>query len=219
MKIYRSLTIDIESGATLHEDSYSYSGPLALCDRGAAGQAKQGAKTAAGVGAAEQTNANQIGSSLIPGLERQAQNPVGYSPTDLNSQLVASQSGAGGANSAIAGEAGLAGARTRNGSGFTAALDESSRNKGRQESMGNLNIASKNAGLKQEQQQSAQQQLGGLYGTDTSAMLKAMGLVPQDVDAEANADKTGWVQNFSQIMSSLGAAGGGAGAVMKGMNS
>jgi hypothetical protein len=207
----------METGAVLHEESFSYEGPLALCDRSAQGQAKQGARTAAGVGAAEQTNANQIGSNLIPGLEREAQNPVGYSPTDLNSQLVASQSGAGGANAGVMGEAKLAGARTRNAGGYTAALDEASRNKGRQESQGSLNIASNNAGLKQKQQQFAQGQLSGLYGTDTNAMLKAMGLVPEDVNAEANAGKSGWLQDFTGIMSALGGAAQGAGSIMNGM--
>ena len=207
--------MDIETGAILHEDSFEYVGPLMLCDRSAAGAAAGAAKTAKNVGATEQTNANQIGNSVIPGLEREAQNPAGYSPTDLNSMLVANQSGAGGANSAVTGEAGLAGARTRNGGGYTAALDEASRQKGKQESMGNLDIASKNAGLKNEQQQFAQKSLQGLYGTDTDAMLKAMGLVPQDIQAQAAADKTGWVQDLSGIMSSLGQLGGGAAAMKK----
>ena len=190
-----------------------------MADRSAAGIAKQGAKTAANVGASEQQGANQIGSSLIPGLEREAQNPAGYSPTDLNSMLVANQSGAGGANSAVAGEAGLAGARTRNAGGYTAALDEASRQKGKQESMGNLDIASKNAGLKNQQQQFAQGQLSGLYGTDTNAMLKAMGLVPEDITAAAKADSTGWVQNLTGIMDALGNMAKGAGSVMSGMKS
>ena len=81
--------------------------------------------------------------------------------------------------------------------------------------MGNLDIASKNAGLKNEQQQFAQKSLQGLYGTDTDAMLKAMGLVPQDIQAQAAADKTGWVQDLSGIMSSLGQLGGGAAAMKK----
>lgn len=211
MKIYRLITIDVETGATLCEDSYSYNGPLALCDRAAAGIAKQGAKTAGNVGASEQQSANQIGGSLIPGLEREAQNPTGYTPTDLNSMQVASQSGAGGANSGIVGEANLRGARTRNAGGYTAALDEAARQKQKALSTGNLDVAAKNAGLKQQQQQFAQKSLEGLYGTNTDAMLKAMGLVPQDINAAANADKTGWVQDLSQIMTAVGSLGGSKG--------
>ena len=205
--------MDIETGAILHEDSFEYVGPLMLCDRSAAGAAAGAAKTAKNVGASEQTSANQIGGSLIPGLEREAEHPAGYSPTDLNSMLVANQSGAGGANSAVTGEAGLGAARTRNASGYTAALDEASRQKGKQESMGNLDIASKNAGLKNEQQQFAQKSLQGLYGTDTSAMLEAMGLVPKDITAQAAADSTGWVQDLTGIMKGLGSLAQGAGSM------
>ena len=39
----------------------------------------------------------------------------------------------------------------------------------------------------QQKQMSAQKELGGLYGTDTSANLEAQGLMPKDVSAETQA--------------------------------
>ena len=50
-------------------------------------------------------------------------------------------------------------------------------------------------------------------------MLKAMGLVPEDITAAAKADSTGWVQNLTGIMDALGNMAKGAGSVMSGMKS
>lgn len=211
MRIYRSITRDIETGEILEADFYDYEGPLALCDRGVAGAAKRAATNSANVGTREGANANQVGSSLIPGLESEANNPTGYTPQEENNMLVAGEQGAGGANSGITGQANLTAARTRNAGGYGAALDEAARIKGRQLSQNALDVKNKSAELAQEKQGNAQKALAGIYGTDTDAMLKAMGLVPEDVNAAANADKTGWVQDVAQLGSMIGGLGGAKG--------
>lgn len=209
MKIYLSVTRDIETGAILAENSYEYSGPLALCDRSLNSRAKTASDTATATGANLGSTASQIGSSVIPGLEQQAANPTGYTPVQKGAQLVAGEQGAGGANAGITGEANLEAARTRNAGGFGGALDEAARVKGRQLSQNALGVENKSADLAQKKQQFAQGELSGLYGMDTNASLKAMGLVPEDIKAGAAADSTGWVQNFADIMKSLKAGGGG----------
>jgi hypothetical protein len=203
LKIYDSLTIDIESGQILEEDSYDYSGPLLLCDRSLNQAGKNAATTATTTGGNEGAQANQIGSSLIPGLEQQANNPTGFSPTDLNNQTVAAEQSTGGANSAITGEAGLHAGRTHNAGGYAGALDEAARDKSRTLSSDALGVQNQNAQLKQTKQHEAQQQLQGLYGTDTSAMIGSMGLVPKDIDAAATANQSGWLQDVTGVINSL----------------
>jgi hypothetical protein len=70
-----------------------------------------------------------------------------------------------------------------------------------------------NTQTKLKQQQAGLQGLQGLYGTDVGAQLKAQGLVPEDINAWANANNTGWMQNVDQTISALGSLGTGAGAV------
>ena len=171
--------------------------------RSAQQQAQKAADTASTTAAGYGSAGNQVASSLIPGLERQANNPEGYTPEEMNNQLVAGEQGAGGANAGIVGQAALQAARSRNPSGQTAALDEAARDRTKQLSENALNVQNKSATLGQEKQQNAQKELGSIYGVDTEANLKAQGLVPEDVNAETNAGKSGWFQNMTSLISTL----------------
>jgi len=152
------------------------------------------------------SGASQIGSTLIPGLEREANNPTGYDPVTKNRMLVASQEGVGGAGSGITGEANLAAARTRNAGGFTRALDEAQRIRGRQLSTNALGVENESARLAQMKQQQARSELGGLYGTDVSGQLKAMGLANEDLNTALEAGKSGWQQNAMNWVNTLAGA-------------
>ena len=169
-------------------------------------QASNAEKTASTTAGKYGAAGDQIASSLIPGLEREANNPEGFTPEEMNNQIVAGEQGAGGANAGIAGEAALHAARTRNSAGETAALDSASRNKTRQLSENALNVKNKSAELGQQKQMTAQKELGSLYGTDTEANLKAQGLSTEDINAEVSAGKSGWFQNMTGLISSLGSA-------------
>lgn len=171
--------------------------------RSAVDQAKSAYNTASATAGKYGSSGDQISSSLIPGLEREANNPQGYTPEEMNNQLVASEQGAGGATAGITGQANLEAARRRNSAGYTAALDEAARDKTKTLSENALNIQNKSAELGQQKQMAAQKELGGLYGTDVEANLKAQGLLPEDVNAEANASKTGWFQNMTGLIDSL----------------
>jgi hypothetical protein len=151
---------------------------------------------------------NQIASTLIPGLEREANNPEGYTPEEMNNQLVAGEQGAGGANAGIVGQANLNAARNRNSAGESEVLDSAARDKTRQLSENALNVQNKSADLGEQKQMTAQKELGGLYGTDTEANLKAQGLLPEDVDAETKAGSSGWFQNMTALITALKGAGG-----------
>lgn len=208
MKTYSTYAIyDIETGKLLCRDEIPYASQWMLCDRSLAKKAGQAADTAKAVGSSEGANAAEVGANLIPGLESEAKTPQGYTPVEMSHQLVAGEQGAGGATSGITGEGKLTAMRTRNAAGVPAALDEAERIKGRQLSQNALDVANKSADLGQKKQMFAQGELGNIYGLDKNAMLRAMGLVPEDVNAAANAEKTGWVQNFTDIMKSLQGAG------------
>lgn len=184
--------------------------------KAATGAAQQAAKTAAGTGAQYGEQATGIGGMLVPQLEADVRNPQGLSPTQQNQMLVAGLEGAGGTAGGIAGQAGLQAARSRNvGAGTTGVLDEAAREKMRTSAGVGLDVATKNAMLQQQQRASALKQLEGVYGQDVGAQLKAQSLVPEDIDAWAKANQTGWLQDTLAVADTV-TGGRGARAFMPG---
>ncbi len=170
------------------------------------GAANTATTTASGYG----TGATDIGSTLVPFEKKQLTNPTGMNPTDINNMLVAGEQGAGGANAGITGQANLEASRTHNTGALSGVLDEAARDKTRQLSQNALGVQNQNAKVKLGQQDEASKALGGLYGTDVNAQLKAQGLVPEDINSWVNAGKSGWYQNTLQGIDTLtGAAKGG----------
>lgn len=211
MRIMTHAILDMETMQWVSVDSYEYDGPLALCDRSLQKTAQQGATTAGTTGGNYGAAAGQIGGNIVPFLEGQVNNPTGFSSTDMNNMLVANQQAAGGATSGITGQANLQAERTRNAGGFASALDQAARDRAMAQSQGALQIQNENANLKQKKQMEASQQLGGLYGTDVSAELRAMGILPEDVNAGANAGRSGWLQNTLGVIGALKPGGGSTG--------
>jgi hypothetical protein len=68
-------------------------------------------------------------------------------------------------------------------------------------------VQNKNAGVKQQQQKFAQGQLTGMVGQDSNSMLKAMGIQNEDLGTAVGADKTGWLQNFTDVMNAINKGG------------
>jgi len=167
---------------------------------------------------AEQGNANALYSKLFPTLSAEATNPQGYGPTDLAAMNTASQQSVGGSTAGAVGEGNLTAARTRNSGGFAPALDESVRSGQRQLSENAVGIQGENAKLKQAQQQAGISGLTGLYGTNSDAMLKALGLGNQSLEVEnqatgvgTQAGNSGWFQNFLNTLQALKPGGSTSG--------
>lgn len=180
-------------------------------DRAAAGAAQTAAKTAGDTAASESGAANGISANLTPYLTGQLLHPTGYSQSDLTQQLNGAEAGAGGATSGIKGEADLMAARSRNPAGFTGALDNAARSRDKAAASASEGVAANNAQVKLGQQQDAAKGLSGLYGEDTDAMLKSMGLQTGDINAQTEAGKSGWLQNMNATISAItGAANAGA---------
>lgn len=172
--------------------------------------AQNAASTASATGTKYGSEAEDIGSTLVPTLKGEATHPVGYDPRDLNAMLVAGEEGAGGATGSLKSEAELSAARTHNTGALSGVLDELARTKTRQLSENALNVQGENARLKEKKRQAGLSGLEGLYGEDVNAGLKAQGLVPEDINAWANAGKTGWLQNTLGTIDTL--TGGAANA-------
>jgi hypothetical protein len=201
---------DIETGQLLSHDGESFEEPQILFDRGAVQRAKEQGKQADTTGDVAGQAAQQEGTQLRTQLEQRAAHPEGLAPTDINNMLVKQQEAAGGANATITGEGKLAALRTRGAGGFAPALAEAARTQGRTLASGALDVANQNAMLKQQQQQQALSGLQGLYGTDTSNQLKAMGLSAEDLQNQLKAGQQGWYQNTLAGLNTAANLGGAA---------
>ncbi len=182
--------------------------------RGAQSQANNAYNNAVNTSSGLGASANGISANLTPFLTSELEHPQGYSQQDESAMLSAALGGAGGANAGLAGEAQQQAATTRNAGGFQAALDDAARQRSKAAAGASEGIAAKNADLKQSQQQNAAEQLSKLYGVDTSGMLDAMGQEANDVNAEANAGRSGWLQNTLGILNTIN---GGANTALRGM--
>lgn len=168
------------------------------------------AATAAGnVGAGYGAQAAGVNSSLLPFLTRELNSPQGYTQQQTGSMLDAAEGGAGGATSGLTTEANLASARNRNSGGFSGALDEAARDKDKALADSSEGIAASNAGLQQQQQQSAASGLSSLEGMDQGSQLKAMGLEAPDLQAQSSLNKTsGWGNQLGSLLGEAGSAAG-----------
>ena len=171
--------------------------------------AKNAANTAADTGAGYGANASTVNSQLLPFLTRELNNPQGYTQQQTGAQLNQAEAGAGGATSGLTTEANLASARNRNSGVFSGALDEAARTQAKNLSSTSSGIAAKSADLAQQHQQSAASGLSNMYGQDTSAQLKAMGLVPEDVNAGVNANQAPW-KSLTDYMAAMSKSASGA---------
>lgn len=153
--------------------------------------AKNAATTAGSTGAQYGSEANAINAQLMPFLTRELNNPEGYTQQQLGSQLNAAEAGAGGSTAGINTEANLAAGR-RNSGDTSGALDAAARERDKALSGVSSGIAANNAQLQQSQKQAAASGLQNMYGTDTNAQLKAMGLIAPDVEAGATANSAPW---------------------------
>ena len=174
--------------------------------RNAVGQASGAYNTAENTAANLGAEGQGIGANLTPFLTEEMLHPQGLGQQGVGAEQAAALGGAGGAASGITGQAVQRAAVSRNAGGYQAALADAARSRDAASAGASEGIAAGNEKDKMMQQQQGAEGLGGLYKTDTSGMLSAMGQESGDVDAEANASKSGWLQDATGI---LGALNGG----------
>ena len=170
-----------------------------LCLRAAVNQAagaeKTAGQTAAGLG---QQAANE-GAQVNPFYTQEMKAEHAYDPTQLNEMLTAAGAGVGGATGAATTEAKRNAATTGNASAGTAALDSLAREKMKTAAGVSEGIANQDVqGALQLRQQGAAGE-SGLYGENLKGQLAAMGQQASDINAETQADQTGWLQQAEGI--------------------
>lgn len=182
-------------------------------DRAAQSEAKSAFNEAQNVSAQEASQAAAERAQLLPFYRHEMSAQHLFNPNQTNELLNYAGEATAGSGAGAAGEAASAAARTRNTSGFTPALDENARQRAQIMSKANLGVGSEDImGAKQLNQQGAQG-MAGLEGIDTKAMLEAMGQQAPDINAQVNAGKSGWFQNMTDMIRSLGTLASGIGSM------
>jgi hypothetical protein len=169
-----------------------------------------------GDAATARQHSNQLYDQLFPTYEGEVNNPTGFDPITKAGMKTSAMQTVGGATGGAVGQGDLMAARTRNSGGFEAAGDEAERIGQRQLSADNMGIDQEDAALKEQHHQQGIAGEQGLYSGNQSELLASMGLGNQAVNTELEAGKSGWLQNFMQILQTIGGLGTGAGAAMSG---
>lgn len=197
----------------VREEGFEYDGPVARCDRAAQsafGKAAGQAGTAASQFQGEEQAEN---AALTPFYRQEMQAQHLYTPGQ-KSQLLSSVAAPLAASAATtAGQAASERARTRNTAGYSSALDQAARE--RQSALGQagLDIGAQDIMGAKELNQEGAKGMQGLYGTDVSGMLGAMGRQNEALQGQVEAGKSGWFQNMTGMLNAIGNAGKGIGAM------
>ena len=156
------------------------------------GQAKNAYNQAVDTSGMLQSGASTIGSTLTPFLTEEMLHPQGYGQQGLSAMTAAAEGGAGGATSGLTGQAMQRAAASHNAGGYQAALDAAARERTKASAGASEGIAASNAGLQQAQMQEGAKGLQGLYNTDTSGMLNAMGQEKGDIETAFSVHACAW---------------------------
>jgi hypothetical protein len=177
------------------------------------GQAKSAYNQAVDTSGMLGADASGINSSLTPFLTQEMLHPQGYGQQGLSAMTAAAEGGAGGATSGLTGQAMQRAAASHNAGGYQAALDAAARERTKASAGASEGIAGQNANLQQEQMQEGAKGLQGLYNTDTSGMLNAMGQEQGDINTELKAAAQGpdWMSTLSKGLGIAGQVAGMAG--------
>jgi len=153
------------------------------------------------------SNANSLYGTLAPELTQEVMNPRGFTPTEKAAMNTAGRQSAGGSMAGAVGQGGLKAARTRNAGGSDAAIQESARNAGEEASNAALKTEMADTGLKEHERESGLSGLEGLTNSQTGASIGALGIVPQAVNADTNAQNASWDWSKYLLDPAMSAAG------------
>jgi len=177
-----------------------------LCElRQASAQAGQAANTAAATGAQLGQEAQGELGVLNPFATREMQAEHAFDPSQLNELLTAAGAGAGSVTGAAQAAMQRQAATTGNAAGQTKGLQELARDRMKAQAGASEGIAGEDVqgALNLRQQGFAGEQ--GLYGENLKGQLAAMGQQASDINAETQANQTGWLQQ-AQSLAKTGAS-------------
>lgn len=153
--------------------------------RGTSKEGLANSQTANTLSSGYNANATDTLGVLSPALTQEVQNPQGFAPEDLTAMNTASQQSLGGSQAGAAGAGNLRAARTRNAGGGDAAIAESARQGMRQNSQNAVTIQANNALQREKNRQAGISGESGLFGEQTDATLKALGLSNQALGVQS----------------------------------
>lgn len=217
MRIHTRTVVDIKTGLVLEDHAYEYNGPIAKADRAAQAAATNATNQAAGTGAQLSQNAQGIYGPLTSFANSEIAAPPGYGTALPGMESTAGQIG----NAVSAGqqqEAQTRAANTRNAAGLSANQDAIAQAASRGTGQNIEGILAGNEQEKLQQQQQGAGILSGIYGTDVGGANSAYGQQANDINAQVNAGKVGWLQNLGGILGSLGQLGSGVGSAATGLS-
>ena len=188
---------------------------MGLFSNPGAGQAKAAYGQALNTSGMLGGEAQGIGANLTPFLTNEMLHPQGYGQQGLSAMNAAASGGAGGAMSAFQGGAAQRAGAMHNAGAFGASLDDAARSATKARAGASENIAADNAKLQQEQSQNGAAGLGGMYKTDTSGMLDAMGQEKGDIEAGVQAGQAGpaWMNTLGKGLGAFNALGKTVGGI------
>lgn len=214
MKVYTLTTVQMTDniGEYLPVEShcYEYSDklPIAKCDRAAVNTAKSNVSQDKSIAGQAGNEAGQDRGLLSAAYRNDINNPTGYTANQENQQLTAAEAGGGGGGAT--GTALLEANRTHNTGNTSNILDQIARTRMQGNAKASEGIAANSANLAQAKRASALQGVQGMYGTDTSAQLKAMGLSDEALNTQLKAGQQGWLQNAEGVVDTAANAAKGA---------
>lgn len=212
MRISTKIVLDSETLAVLARESYEYDGPIAE----AKGSSRLGANstTADTLSSDLTTQGLGINSSLIPTLQNEVNNPIGFGQQTLDEMQTAGGQTAAGSQAAAQQRAALAAARTGNLASLPSVQDKLARS-GAQDQSNNalgLDIANNNAKLKEQQEGIAG--LGGLASGDIGSGLNALGLSTTAAQDYTNSQNW-WEPLLGSVVGNAGYSTGSGGTAVR----
>lgn len=213
-RVRENPVFDIATGDLISCDAESFIEDFPIkCDRAIAKAAGTNSSTAGSTAGGYGAQGQQISSSIVPGLERDANTPTGYTAQQKQDSLTSGAESTGGANAAANATARLTATRTGNAGGFADALQNVARSRMQANSANSRDVNLSSADLAQQKQQQARSALAGLYGVDTSNQLKAMGVQNEDLDTQLKAKQQGWLQNTEGVINTINNSAKAAGSM------
>ena len=169
-------------------------------DRAAHQQASDAANQAGNIAGQEESSATNERAALTPFYRSEMNARHGFDPSQTQELLNYAGAGTGGSAATTTGQANSEMARTRNTTGFAPALDQAARDRTKTMADVNAGVGAQDVMGAKELNQEGGKGMAGLYGADTDAMLKSMGVQTGDINAETEAGKSGWFQNMTSAI-------------------
>ena len=205
-KVVMQMTENIGEYILIEKHEFEYDGVVDLCDRSAVGAAKNARDVAQSTAATAGGEADTEHGKLSPFYTNEMNAEHLFTPGQEGELLTASMAPLGSELGDTQHAAELAGARTRNASGFTKTLQQAQRDKDKAVAGASQGVAAQDIlGAKQLNQEGAAGEMG-LFGADTNKQLASMGLENQAINTQIEAGKSGWLQNMNDTIKAISGA-------------